>query len=272
MKTKTKTRPNYPKANWARFQEIVMESFTELAAEEVPSKKLFIFTEALKKAASMTIPLRVLRTNETPYMNDEIKCLMKERNRLRRNLALNRTAWLQKSKEVAEKVKEAKRMFWRNHLEKIKAGKDARLAWRTVRGLKNKEQQPTGKALQYKGRLYHRDQAKANAFIQEYANVSSRTSDRVSRLAVKQHRQDMQSLLRCPRRTPEQAFHQDELQSALKQIKVGKAAGPDEIAPDLLKHLPADVEVELLKILNHSWLEGWCPQSWRDAVIIPFLK
>ena len=130
---KTKTRPNYHVANWARFQEILMESPTELAAEEVPSKKLFIFTEALKKAASMTIPLRVLKTNETPYMNDEIKCLMKECNRFRRNLALNRTTWLQKSKEVAQKVEEAKRMSWRNHLEKIKAGKDARLAWRTVR-------------------------------------------------------------------------------------------------------------------------------------------
>ena len=91
---KTKTRPNYHKANWGRFQEIVMKSFTELAAEEVPSKKLFIFTEALKKAASMTIPLRVLRTNETPYMNDKIKCLMKKRDRLCRNLALNRTVWL----------------------------------------------------------------------------------------------------------------------------------------------------------------------------------
>ena len=75
---KIRTFPNYHKANWARFQEIVMESLTELAAEEVPSKKLFIFTEALKKAASMTTPLRVLRTNETPYMNDKIKCLMKE--------------------------------------------------------------------------------------------------------------------------------------------------------------------------------------------------
>ena len=247
-----------------------MESLTELAAEEVPSKKLFIFTEALKKAASMTIPLRVLRTNENPYMNYEIKCLMKERNRLRRNLALNRTAWLQECKEVAEKVEEAKRMSWRNHLEIIKVKKDARLAWRTVRGLKSKEQQPTGEALQYRGRLYHRDQAKANAFIQEYASVSSRTSDRVSRLAVKQHRQDMQSLLRCPRRTPEQAFHQDKFQSAFKKIKVGKTAGPAEIAPDLFKHLPADVEVELLKILTHSWLEGF--QSWRDVVIIPFFK
>ena len=162
-------------------------------------------------------------------------------------------------------------MSWCNQLIRINVKKDARLAWRTVRGLKNNEQQPTGKALQYRGRLYHHDQAKANAFIKEYASVS-RTSDRVSRLTVKQHGKEMQSLLRCPRRTTERAFHQDELQSALKQIKVGKAVDPDEVALDLLKHLPADVEVELLKILNHSWLKGWCPQPWQDAVIIPFLK
>ena len=163
-------------------------------------------------------------------------------------------------------------MSWRNHLGRIKVKKDARLAWRTVRGLKNNEQQPTGKALQYRGRLYHRDQAKANAFIQEYTNFSSRTSDRVSRLAVKQNRQDMQSLLRCPRRTPEQAFHQDEFQSAFEQIEVGRAGGPVELASDLLKHLTADVEVGFFLIFGHSWLEGWCSQFWRDAVIIPFLK
>ena len=104
-KQKIKIRLNYHKANWSRFQEIVTESLTELAAKEVPSRKLFIFTKALKKAASMTIPLGVLRTNETPYMNDEIKCLIKKRN-----LALNRTAWLQKCKEVVEKVEEAKSM------------------------------------------------------------------------------------------------------------------------------------------------------------------
>ena len=61
MKTKRLKLVKTTKANWARFQEIVMESLTELAAKKVPSRKLFILTEALKKAASMTIPLRVLR-------------------------------------------------------------------------------------------------------------------------------------------------------------------------------------------------------------------
>ena len=36
---KIKTRPNYRKANWAEFQEVVMESLTELAAKEVPLRK-----------------------------------------------------------------------------------------------------------------------------------------------------------------------------------------------------------------------------------------
>ena len=80
-----------------------MEFFTELAAEKVPSKKLLIFTEALKKAASMTTPLRVFRTNETPHMNDEIKCLRKERNRLSQP-GLEPHSMVEKSKEVAEKV------------------------------------------------------------------------------------------------------------------------------------------------------------------------
>ena len=128
------------------------------------------------------------------------------------------------------------------------------------------------KALQYRGRLYHRNQAKANAFILEDASVSSRTSDRVSKLAVKQHCQKMQLLLRCPKRTPKQAFHQDELRSAPEQIKMSKAVGPDERAPNFLKHLLADLEVELLRNLCHSRLECWCSQSWRDAVINPFLK
>ena len=124
---KNRIRPNYHKANWARFQKIIMEFFTELAAEKVPSKKLLIFTEALKKAASMTTPLRVFRTNETPHMNDEIKCLKKERNRLSQP-GLEPHSMVEESKEVAEKVEKEERLSSRNNLERINVKKDARLA------------------------------------------------------------------------------------------------------------------------------------------------
>ena len=44
------------------------------------------------------------------------------------------------------------------------------------------------------------------------------------------------------------------------------------MAPDLLKHLPLNTQKELLFILNASWTTGWCPQAWRTATIVPFLK
>ena len=44
------------------------------------------------------------------------------------------------------------------------------------------------------------------------------------------------------------------------------------MAPDLLKHLPLSTQKELLFILNASWTTGWCPQAWRTATIVPFLK
>ena len=53
----------------------------------------------------------------------------------------------------------------------------------------------------------------------------------------------------------------------LKTVKAGKAGGPD-----LLKHHPLNTQKELLFNLNASWTTGWCPQAWRTATIVPFLK
>ena len=129
-----------------------------------------------------------------------------------------------------------------------------------------------GKTLVYKGREYVSDKAKTSAFIQEYATVSGRKSDWSSRKAVRELRSGVHRLLGSPRQELEQAFTPEELAAALKTIKAGKAGGPDGVAPDLLKHLPLSMQKELLSILNASWTTGWCPQAWRTATIVPFLK
>ena len=129
-----------------------------------------------------------------------------------------------------------------------------------------------GKTLVYKGREYVSDKAKASAFIQEYATVSGRKSDRSSRRAVRELRSGVRRLLGSPRQELEQAFTPDELAAALKTDKTGKAGGPDGMAPDILKHLPLNTQIELLFILNARWTTGWCPQAWRTATIVPFLK
>ena len=128
------------------------------------------------------------------------------------------------------------------------------------------------KTLVYKGREYVSDKAKASAFLQEYATVSGRKSDLTSRSTVREVRSGAHRLLGSLRQELEQAFTPEELAAAMKTVKAGKAGGPDGVAPDLLKHLPLNTQKELLFILNASWTTGWCPQAWRTATIVPFLK
>jgi len=63
-----------------------------------------------------------------------------------------------------------------------------------------------------------------------------------------------------------------ELESALGSLKTGKAGGSDGVAPDVLRHLTAEVLQRVLQIYNRSWTSGWCLQACISATIIPFLK
>ena len=65
-------------------------------------------------------------------MNAELRTLIQERNRLRRDMGTNRDAWVAKTRKVLEKTQEAKRNTWRAHLEDTK---DAKKAWAVVKSL-----------------------------------------------------------------------------------------------------------------------------------------
>ena len=66
------------------------------------------------------------------------------------------------------------------------------------------------------------------------------------------------------------AFSPGKLQQVLSQVKAGEAAGPNDIAPDLLKHMSIKGSSVLSTILNSSWLSSWCPKSWCSAYVVPF--
>ena len=62
-----------------------------------------------------------------------------------------------------------------------------------------------------------------------------------------------------------------ELENAIKLCKNG-APGDDGIHYSVLKNLPENANLELLKLLNKSWQTGTAPDTWNEAVIIPLLK
>ena len=63
-----------------------------------------------------------------------------------------------------------------------------------------------------------------------------------------------------------------ELQMALRKLKIMKSPGPDGITNDMLKHFGWTAQINLLDIFNLSWHDGTLPQIWREAIMTPVLK
>lgn len=64
----------------------------------------------------------------------------------------------------------------------------------------------------------------------------------------------------------------DELIKALNKMKLGKAAGHDGIAPELLKYMGEDGQILLLKVINAAWRQATIPSDWQVAIINPIFK
>ena len=125
-----KVRPNFQKADWNLFRARLAEYQPLLEAVTDPVTKLKTFVDCVQKAAAIAVPQKVCKKKETPWKNAELKTLMQERNRLRRDMGANRDAWVAKTREVLEKTIEAKRSTWPAHLEEVTRTKDAKKAWK----------------------------------------------------------------------------------------------------------------------------------------------
>ena len=70
----------------------------------------------------------------------------------------------------------------------------------------------------------------------------------------------------------EEVFTAAEVATAIKGIKSGKAAGEDEIRPQMLKALAAKRFLWLTRVCQVAWKLGKTPSDWQTGVIIPICK
>lgn len=64
----------------------------------------------------------------------------------------------------------------------------------------------------------------------------------------------------------------EDVEEAIKSIENGKAAGNDEITPEMLIYLGVNRTQFLLQMCRRTWKEGKVPRDWEMAVILPIYK
>ena len=72
--------------------------------------------------------------------------------------------------------------------------------------------------------------------------------------------------------TPLDAPSLDEIISAIRKLRNGRAAGPDGIPPELLKCAIGPISTALHAIFANVWRTGHIPADWKDSILTALYK
>ena len=205
-----------------------------------------------------------------PWMKPPIRAAIRRKNALRRNIKKERKEILEACAELREMIKHAKEESWKEALGDAIDDADERKTWMFIKSLNGSpDNNSPNEVMKHNGEIIASNRKKADIFASHYARVSSHKFTKEERAVNLRFKKFMQS---PTVQQPFAPFTMKELKSAIKRMKKKGAPGPDELPPTFFKALGPKALQTLLEIFNRSMEEGFCPQIWRNAIIIPLLK
>ncbi|CAF4539469.1 unnamed protein product, partial [Rotaria sp. Silwood2] len=187
---------------------------------------------------------------KTAWWTEEIRNVVREKK-----IAYHK--WIQRQttengqnyKQIREKVKkivsEAKSKSWEQFGHQLEHNNHSanKLFWQTIRRLHKDEQKPTRSIKDMAGRLLTREEDILNRWKEYFAELYNPTSAKHIKLNE-------------PTDNESNTISTTEVTTAIKSLKSGKAAGVDEIRPEMLKSLKSGGVDWLTRICRVAWTTG----------------
>ena len=113
----------------------------------------------------------------------------------------------------------------------------------------------------------------ANVFIKQYAGVSDIEINKDRRRQVNLDILELKEASHGLKDTEmDRKFTNEELEQALRELKMKKSPGPDQVTNEMLVNLGNGMKRKLLQLFNTSWRSGRIPQAWKEATMTPIHK
>lgn len=229
----------------------------------------------INKAAETSIPKVTVKVNKYPHVpwwNEEIHESIESRkkylSKYKRTKQLEDLIQFKKARAKARKlILGAKSDSWNNFLLTINTDTPHTEIWKNIKKLSNNKEIIKINALNVNDKLITEQEIKSEAFAQYYQEQSS---DQNYPIFLRNKHMHQENPIQFTDNTPEEdcnaIFTKEELELNIRELKNNSTPFSDNIHNEMLKELPEDAKLYLLKIYNKMWN---IPKLWKKADIIP---
>lgn len=199
---------------------------------------------------------------QPPWLTDEVKALIKEKNQLygkylaNKNDA-NRLTYKTKNRELRNKIKTEKNTQWEktcNHINTYIAGAQSTEVWQTIKNLKTKNQDRALTIIDLKTWKDH------------YETLLSEKRDE-----WKEHETDILNSIQNDN-SKYTIIELEELNKCLAEMKNGRAPGPGDIPAELIKYGGLVLTERLRYLMNLCLRKHKTPKEWKESIISSVFK
>jgi hypothetical protein len=274
-------------ANWQKFRNLLDRSNSnqlfDIDINKYNNNVTNTIIDCAKDSISKTNK-RYTKPKSVPYWNSDCSQAIHNRNKARNKLNKNRTEAnfidYNRTKALAQHtIRNAQRDSWQNYCTSIDKNTKLGRVWKMSKRMGGHRGSCFGVPTLTSDKGVHLTNAdKAEALAETFASASATKNypdtfiEHKTRFENNQKHlfsNEIPSISTDPINEP---FSLHELNCAVKTCKNGKAAGPDDIPYEFIKHFPESFNIDMLKFYNYVWCTGKLPTAWKHAVILPLHK
>ena len=265
---------NYNELDKYKFIALLNEeSWMKIISDYTIDESCELLTNTIMELAKKCMPSKTvkIRLRDSPWMNSEIRILLKRRNKIHKRARKCNKAELWSSfrnyrNYVIDRIRNRQRQYF-EELNDIICSPDkfgSKQWWKLVnKFLCKKGSQAEGiPPIEHNGTLHYNNKDKANVFNEIFVSQSSLDDPNSPLPHVDFHAQDLSEI---------QISEQD-VKNEIKKLTLNKATGPDKIHNILLIAASDVLAKPLSSFFNRCLEESKFPTPWKLAHVTPVYK
>jgi hypothetical protein len=264
--TQRRVLHQFLKTDWESFKSYVqshlhLDSVIPVDEEYNVDSEWLNIKNVLLTAISLFVPSRrVPICNRSPWLNTSAKRLLRKQRRLHSKAKKSGSDQdISCFKQVRQEATTLCKTLYNNFINRALASPHSKAFWKFV---KSKRVETLSPPLRAGNELITDSVSKANLFNSYFQSVFTTSTPNSTLLSSASSYVPMSPI----------SFTSKQIYCSLLKLEPGKAAGPDEIPPIVIKNLSTELTPALTVLFQQILITGVYPTDWKRANIVPIHK